>query len=192
MLNIDAIIHVPTRTVIGPIAFFRILTKLAEHPTPGAEAQETRPTPVEVKEFLANITGPEITKALLVPARKQVAELRKSANAMVSSSRILARQNYRGVAELASTLIHFDEASGKKWTSELTGIWKELIFTLGNMCEMSLRLQEYERALCFGAVTLDIAEKAPEGEKVLEDVLAKNRRRLEEAKRHIEAYSGQE
>ncbi len=74
----------------------------------------------------------------------------------------------------------------------MTGIWKELIFTFGNMCEMSLRLQEYECALCFGAVTLDIAEKAPEGEKVLEDVLAKNRRRLEEAKRHVEAYSGQE
>jgi len=190
----DAVLQGPPRDLVGPIAFFRLLICFTKRRIVEEVSTWTSVPLPEHLRYLADlseikrIADPDVIQERLSFAVEKVATGRKKANEVVDTTRdsaFHARGEYRHVAELAANLIAYNRASGDNWSEHIRGIWKELVFSVGNAAEMSVRLQEYETALSFATITVDVAHSAPEGEKVSDEVLAKNMRRLNEAQRRV-------
>ncbi|RDB30501.1 hypothetical protein Hypma_007254 [Hypsizygus marmoreus] len=186
--KVDPPIKIADESVMGPIAFVRLLAVLAQRGVLGEiprwkklpkGTSSSTSLPI-VKQIVSN-EGLRRTLSLAVKrvtGRREVGHRRIRGDGEVE----YAGFAYSSAAELAAALVAFDVATKSKYRDVVRGVRKELVLCLGNAAEMALVAQQYERALNYALGANFGAENLPPLDAVDEEIVGKNQRRAERAK----------
>lgn len=98
-----------------------------------------------------------------------------------------AKAAFTSAAELSAALVAFDSHTQGQYSKEMLGARKELALALGNAAEMAIREKYWQQALYFGSGAVTAAENIPAGEHLDANIIAKNKRRVEQARNAISA-----
>ncbi|KAJ6616435.1 hypothetical protein B0H10DRAFT_2036985 [Mycena sp. CBHHK59/15] len=180
--------QVPDESVMGPIAFSRVLAVLASRGVLDTipkwkklpDGISTTVSLSQVKDIASQAT---VRRAILL-AVKRVTERREQGHKRIKQDNEMdyAGFAYSSAAELAAALVAFDTATDGKHAECIRGVRKELILCLGNAAEMALGLNQKGRALEFALAAGSAGQNLPETDAVDDSILAKNRRRVERAR----------
>lgn len=184
----DEIASIPREATMGPIALVRVLTRLAERGLLD-QSQTWTELPEGVSpdvslDNLKQITSPPILRKVLSVTLKRVTAYRD-----VGKERAQRAEHRRALlafvpaAELASCLLEFNVVTSGKYSEAIRGARKELVLCLGNAAEMAKRKSMHGDALRLAAAAVHYANNAIQDEGITSDLVAKNERRLAEAKR---------
>lgn len=98
-----------------------------------------------------------------------------------------ARAAFMSAAELAAALVAFDSHTLGQYSKDVLGARKELALALGNAAEMAIREKRWQQALYFGSGAVNVADNIPAGEHLDANIIAKNKRRVEQARIAVSA-----
>ncbi|KAJ8474482.1 hypothetical protein ONZ45_g15938 [Pleurotus djamor] len=175
---------IPPMPVMAPIAFFRILTLLAqrgllEKITSWTRLPDGTSTSVTLREVQQIINPSNVEKWLKFAMAAVVSRRERGTDRMRSGDINPAMATYITAAELAAVLLAFHEATQGKWASQLSSAREEVVKSLGNASEMAFKLRKYRRALRFAIGAVSVGEGAPASNPINSSLIAKNKRRIE-------------
>ncbi|KDR68426.1 hypothetical protein GALMADRAFT_231393 [Galerina marginata CBS 339.88] len=189
--EVEPPLQVADEPVMGPTAFARVLTLLAQRGVLQKIPKMTKlPQGVAARTNLSKlkeIASPEGIRRFLIVARKRVTARREAGHKRIRKDNEMdyACIAYFTAAELAAALIAFDVATEGNYSQQLAGVRRELVLCLGNGAEMALGLQHYDRASYLATASVEAANDLPNDnslDAVDETIRAKNHRRVERAR----------
>ncbi len=186
-------VQVPNENTIGPIAFLSLLTRMAKQDLlDQAQTWDQVPPGTDSSVTLAQLkqmTSPQIVKKMLTISTKRVATKIQEGILSVQSGvdPHASRAAFLPAAELSAAAVVFDETTNGKWSASTRGTRRKLVMSLGEVAEMSLRAKEYGSALGFALEACSRWQSAPSSEAIPRSTLDKNKRRVPEARRRINA-----
>ena len=187
--DIDPTCAVPEMPFSGSVALLRILTVLAQRGTLDQIPSWTS-LPADVAPFtdlrqVQQITSPAVIKKLLPLVLKLVVLWRERTRLLVARDKYMARVRYLQIAQLAEGIYSFRAAAKGYEAENLQAVTKELVLSLGNAAEMSLRVNDPKAAVGIALVADTIGKDAKESDGIEAEILQKNQRRLESAKKAL-------
>lgn len=184
--TVDVPVIIADESVLGPLSLIRTLLALARRglldEIRGWTKVPDGTSPSTSLGQIKQITSPNIIRRIVTIAFKRVGTRREKGKVRLDEDdQDYARVAYTSAAELAHTLITFNDATSRLWDRRLRGVHKELVLCLGNAAEMALRLKQYKRALGYALCAVRAGANVPQEEGLGQDTRNKNVRRSEAA-----------
>ncbi|KAG1741487.1 uncharacterized protein EDB91DRAFT_1130708 [Suillus paluster] len=189
-IQVDAPLQIADESVMGPTALARLLVVLAQRKAfDTIQGLKKAPNGLSTSTCLNHvqqITNPDVIHRFLKIALQRVkACMDKGRDRARKSDNDYARAAFTSAAELAAALVAFDTQTQGQYSKEVIGARKELALSLGNAAEMAIREKHWQQALYFGSGAVNVAENIPAVELLDATVMAKNKRRVEQARTAI-------
>ena len=191
-LNVQAYAqaHTPNETIMGSIALARLLVVLARRKAldtiQGLKKAPQGLSSSTCLNHVQQITNPDVIRRFLKIALQRVrAYIGQARDHSSANENAFAMKVFMSAAELAAALVAFDSHTESQYSAEVQGARKELVLALGNAAEMAIRDRHWQQALYFASGAVGAAENIPESEQLDGKVVAKNKRRVEQARAAI-------
>jgi hypothetical protein len=189
-MKMDAPARIADEGVLGPTALARLLVVLAQRKALGTiQGLKKQPSGLSSSTSLNHvqqITHPDVIRRFISIALQRVrASANKGRERVGQGEYDFARTAFTNTAELAAALVALDTHTQGQYSKEISGARKELVLALGNASEMALRRKQYQEALNFGHGAVTVAENIAASEGLDPSIVAKNRRRVQQAQREI-------
>ncbi|KIK41686.1 hypothetical protein CY34DRAFT_805777 [Suillus luteus UH-Slu-Lm8-n1] len=191
-MQVDAPLQIADESIIGPTALARLLVVLAQRKAfdtiQGLKKAPNGLSSSTCLNHVQQITNPDVIRRFLKIALQRVrASMDKGRERARKSDNDYAKAAFTSAAELSAALVAFDSHTQGQYSKEVLGARKELALALGNAAEMAIREKYWQQALYFGSGAVTAAENIPAGEHLDANIIAKNKRRVEQARMAIAA-----
>ncbi|KIJ61424.1 hypothetical protein HYDPIDRAFT_115886 [Hydnomerulius pinastri MD-312] len=185
-INMNPPFHIAEEGVLGPTALARLLVVLAQRKAfdtiQGLKKAPNGLSSSTSLNHVQQITHPDVIRRFLTIALQRVRATAQKGRDKVGTGKLIEAQTaFKGAAELAAALVAFDTHTQGLYIKEIRGARKELVLALGNASEMALRQKHYQQALNFGHGAVTVAENIPAAEDLDPKIMAKNKRRVQQA-----------
>ncbi|KAF8838946.1 hypothetical protein BDN67DRAFT_906453 [Paxillus ammoniavirescens] len=189
-IKMDAPARIADEGILGPTALARLLVVLAQRKALGTiQGLKKPPSGLSSSTSLNHvqqITHPDVIRRFISIALQRVrATANKGRERVGQAEYDFARTAFTNTAELAAALVALDTHTQGQYSEEIRGARKELVLALGNASEMALRRKQYQEALNFGHGAVTVAENIAASEGLDPTIVAKNRRRVQQAQREM-------
>lgn len=183
----DAHPKIGNESIMGPTALAHLLVVLAKrNALDNIQGLKKAPHGLSSSTCLHHvqqITNPDVVRRFLKIALQRVrACIDRGRDRVRENNIVIAMEVFISAAELAAALVAFDSHTQGQYSAEVKGTRKELAVALGNAAEMAIRDKRWQQALYFGSAAVSVAENIPANEKLDARVIAKNKRRVEQAR----------
>ncbi|KAG1769351.1 hypothetical protein EDD22DRAFT_869015 [Suillus occidentalis] len=191
-MQVDAPLQIADESIMGPTALARLLVVLAQRKAfdtiQGLKKAPNGLSSSTCLNHVQQITNPDVIRRFLKIALQRVkASMDKGRERARKSNNDYAKAAFTSAAELSAALVAFDSHTQGQYSKEVLGARKELALALGNAAEMAIREKHWQQALYFGSGAVNAAENIAAGEQLDVSVIAKNKRRVEQARNGISA-----
>jgi hypothetical protein len=191
-MQVDEPLQIADESIMGPTALARLLVVLAQRKAfdtiQGLKKAPNGLSSSTCLNHVQQITNPDVIRRFLKIALQRVkASMDKGRERARKSNNVLAKAAFTSAAELAAALVAFDSHTQGQYSNDVLGARKELALALGNAAEMAIREKRWQQALYFGSGAVSAAENMPAGEHLDTSIIAKNKRRVEQARIAISA-----
>ncbi|OAX35603.1 hypothetical protein K503DRAFT_773300 [Rhizopogon vinicolor AM-OR11-026] len=186
-MQADAHLQIADESVMGPTALARLLVVLAQRKAldtiQGLKKAPNGLSSSTSLNHVQQITNPDVIRRFLKIALQRIKAYTENGRERArKSDNAYAKAAFTSAAELAAALVALDNHTQGQYSKDIQGARKELAVALGNAAEMALRDKHWQQALYFGSGAVSIAENIPASEQLDASVVAKNRRRVEQAR----------
>jgi hypothetical protein len=191
-MRVDAPLQIADESIMGPTALARLLVVLAQRKAfdtiQGLKKAPNGLSSSTCLNHVQQITNPDVIRRFLKIALQRVkAAMDKGREHSRKSENDCARAAFTSAAELSAALVAFDSHTQGQYSKDVLGARKELALALGNAAEMAIREKRWQQALYFGSGAVNVAENIPPGEHLDANIIAKNKRRVEQARIGVSA-----
>ncbi|KAG2146289.1 hypothetical protein DEU56DRAFT_978760 [Suillus clintonianus] len=191
-MPVDGTLQIADEGTMGPTALARLLVVLAQRKAfdtiQGLKKAPNGLSSSTCLNHVQQITNPDVIRRFLKIALQRVkASMDKGRDRARGGDNDFARVAFTSAAELAAALVALDSHTQGQYSKEVLGARRELALALGNAAEMAIREKRWQQALHFGSGAVNVAENIPASELLDPGIIAKNKRRVEQAKTAISA-----
>ncbi|EIW74335.1 hypothetical protein CONPUDRAFT_160045 [Coniophora puteana RWD-64-598 SS2] len=187
----------PSETFLGAITLMRLLVVLAQRNALDS-IQLLRSPPDGLSSLtslnhIQQITHPDIIHRTINIALVRSWDQLDIGNKIASSLRSTlasscACRAYRNAAELAATIVALDNHTGGRYATETTGSRRLLAGALGNAAHTWIYLDRWKEAYFCALAAVEAAEDPFVAQALGQNVVEKNKLRLQEAKDGLDTY----
>ncbi|KAF9530029.1 hypothetical protein CPB83DRAFT_197704 [Crepidotus variabilis] len=194
--DVDSPLQIASEPTMGPTAHARFLTLLAQRGVLKKISETSKVPKSAGSRFslstLKKIGTPAVIRSFLKASKQRVIERKAVGTRRFKQGGEMdfARAAYCSAAELARSLIMFDEATQGIYSKELEGIRKEYVACLGNAAEMALGEEIFEPSLFYAVAAVSAATPLPfngSPDAVDASIREKNERRVARAEAGLQS-----